>query len=191
MLLETRGVVVPLSRYPPKRIRTPNRILPRSAVEDTENKKKNKVQVNTYYGRNHRGKWMECYLGELNCISEVGTFGSWAKLILMNSNLSTQEKEKFFSWVISELVTLKFKLSLLLGLRCQALRESRITVPKMTRFFSLIIFSGGVNLLKQCSDTMQEPWKTHHCINILQRAVNLNFCYYTCFSISLLNESNE
>jgi hypothetical protein len=75
----------------------------------------------------------------------------------MNSDLSTQEKEKFFSWVISELVTLKFKLSLLLGLRCQALRESRITVPKMTRFFSLIIFSGGVNLLKQCSDTMQEP----------------------------------
>lgn len=47
------------------------------------------------------------------------------------------------------------------------------------KIFSLIIFSGVVNLLKQCSDKMHEPWKMYHCINI--QAV---CCEFAIFAIT-------
>lgn len=75
----------------------------------------------------------------------------------MNSDLSTHKKEKFFSWVISELVTLKFKLSLLLMLKMSGFEGIKNYNAQDDKIFSLIIFSGVVNLLKQCSDKMHEP----------------------------------
>lgn len=93
----------------------------------------------------------------------------------MNSDLSIQEKEKFFSlghlWIgdikIQTFPVVTFKMSGFEGIKNYNAQDDKI--------FFLIIFSGIVKLLKQCSDKMHEAWKMSHCIKIQQYAVNLQF----------------
>lgn len=49
------------------------------------------------------------------------------------------------------------------------------------KFFCSDFFSGVVNLLKHCSDSIHVAWKKYHWIKIQQYVVNLQFLLFQMF----------
>ena len=118
--------------------------------------------------------------GEIERFSEVDTFGWWAKLMLMNSDISTHEREILF-WGHLWIGDIQIQAFPIVMLRMSGFEGIKNYSAQDDKFFLSLFLSGVVNLLKQCSDKIHEVWKKYHCIKIQQYALNLQFLLLQMF----------